>query len=83
MRHYVEAFYDDGRQALGMGSGQATFEARYPQRTKAWKHVLRLCIVGDSWKGCTRWHLVDERRNVVAVAVKRQPVRTIDGPVLA
>ena len=66
MRHYIEAFYPDGRQVLGTGSGQNVLHGmRRPERSAAWRRIVAM-RGPEPWKGANKWRLVDERGRIIA-----------------
>lgn len=66
MKFYIEAFYPDGRQILGTGSGQnCLLGLRRPERSVAWRIIVARTNP-EPWKGANRWRLVDESGRVLA-----------------
>lgn len=65
MKAYVEAYWPDGRQILGTGSGQNVIRHKVPIRSVAWRRIVAQSEP-EPWKGATIWRLVDERGRLLA-----------------
>ena len=62
MRHYIEAYYADGRQILGNMDGQNVIHCKNPKLSHAWKR----CLVGIIGSKAHTFKLVSHSNEVIA-----------------
>lgn len=62
MRYYIEAYGEDGKQVLGNLDGQASIEARAPERTNAWRRLQHKPVSSR----IRFWKLVDATGRCIA-----------------
>ncbi len=50
MKTYIECYYEDGKQILGNGDGQAVITAKLYRRTNSYKRIVDIVKNGQKWR---------------------------------